>query len=353
MTQKKLQVFVSSTYLDLQAERQAAVEAILKAGHIPAGMELFAAGDQSQLDTIRRWIDESDVFMLIMGGRYGSIDPKISLSYIELEYDYAVSRVMPVFAVVITDTAIDRKVREGGLAIVEREHQQELQLFRAKVLSRISSFFSDPKDVKLAVHETLSDIANRYTLSGWVPGSELAALVPLIEEVSRSRSRQQELEEELKALQERLSLATRKAEVGWTQAELAEIAQTMRPIRIEIKREAALERVPILHLLSQVRDRLISGVANRVNASDFDMLLFYNLCPKLALYELAYSEKVYGVAWRRFALTAKGRAFLVYLDKNEKVASGRSRSSPESKSARKSTATAKTSAATKNAGKTE
>ena len=92
MIKKKLQVFVSSTYLDLQAERQAAVEAILKAGHIPAGMELFAAGDQSQLDTIRRWIDESDVFMLIMGGRYGSIDPKTSLSYIELEYDYAVSR---------------------------------------------------------------------------------------------------------------------------------------------------------------------------------------------------------------------------------------------------------------------
>jgi len=51
---KKLQVFVSSTYLDLKNERQAAVEAILKAGHIPAGMELFAAGNESQFETIRR-----------------------------------------------------------------------------------------------------------------------------------------------------------------------------------------------------------------------------------------------------------------------------------------------------------
>ena len=41
---KKLQVFVSSTYTDLIEERQAAVEAILDAGHIPAGMELFKAG---------------------------------------------------------------------------------------------------------------------------------------------------------------------------------------------------------------------------------------------------------------------------------------------------------------------
>lgn len=38
---KKLQVFVSSTYLDLKSERQKAVEGILRSKHIPAGMELF------------------------------------------------------------------------------------------------------------------------------------------------------------------------------------------------------------------------------------------------------------------------------------------------------------------------
>jgi Domain of unknown function (DUF4062) len=48
-----------------------AVESILKAGHIPAGMELFTARDQTQLQVIRRRIEESDVFLLILGGRYG------------------------------------------------------------------------------------------------------------------------------------------------------------------------------------------------------------------------------------------------------------------------------------------
>jgi hypothetical protein len=43
---KKLQVFVSSTYTDMHEERQAAVEAILTAGHIPAGMELFTVHDK-------------------------------------------------------------------------------------------------------------------------------------------------------------------------------------------------------------------------------------------------------------------------------------------------------------------
>jgi hypothetical protein len=72
---RRLQVFVSSTFSDLIAERQAAVEAILRAGHIPAGMELFAAGDESQMEIIKQWIDASDVFLLILGVRYGSIEP--------------------------------------------------------------------------------------------------------------------------------------------------------------------------------------------------------------------------------------------------------------------------------------
>jgi len=63
---KKLQVFISSTYKDLIPERQAAVEAILTARHIPAGMELFSAGNESQAEVVRRWIDESDVYMLML-----------------------------------------------------------------------------------------------------------------------------------------------------------------------------------------------------------------------------------------------------------------------------------------------
>jgi len=34
----KIQVFISSTYTDLIEERQAVVQAVLQAGHIPAGM---------------------------------------------------------------------------------------------------------------------------------------------------------------------------------------------------------------------------------------------------------------------------------------------------------------------------
>jgi hypothetical protein len=111
---KRLQVFISSTYTDLIEERQAAVEAILSAGHIPAGMELFKSGNETQLDTIKRWIDESDVYMLIFGGRYGSIEPRSGKSYTHVEYEYALEQGKPLFAVVIRDEALKSKSEKLG-----------------------------------------------------------------------------------------------------------------------------------------------------------------------------------------------------------------------------------------------
>jgi len=83
-----------------------------------------------------------------------------------LEYDYAVSREKPLFAVVITDSALDLKVKTLGRTVLETERPQDFKLFRTKVLTRISSFFNDIKDIKLAVHETLSDFMVRYEFKG-------------------------------------------------------------------------------------------------------------------------------------------------------------------------------------------
>lgn len=165
---KKYQVFISSTYTDLLNERQAAVEAVLKAGHIPAGMELFTSTNKSQWTIIQRWIDESDIYMLILGGRYGSIDPESGKSYTHLEYEYAHSINKPLFAVVINDDALRKKTYD------EREtvNPKSLEDFRQQVLSYLSSFFSDSKDIKLAVHESLGTLIQDNELIGWVRGNQ-------------------------------------------------------------------------------------------------------------------------------------------------------------------------------------
>jgi histidinol phosphatase-like PHP family hydrolase len=102
--QKKFQVFVSSTYEDLVEERQDALKSILDLGHIPAGMEGFFAADQEQFEYIKKIIDECDYYVLIIAGRYGSVD-ETELSYTEKEYDYAVSKGVTVLAFIHNDVS--------------------------------------------------------------------------------------------------------------------------------------------------------------------------------------------------------------------------------------------------------
>ncbi|WP_338412035.1 DUF4062 domain-containing protein [Psychrobacter raelei] len=189
---KKLQIFISSTYKDLLDERQSAVEAILKAGHIPAGMELFTASNQSQWEIIKRWIDESDVYMLILGGRYGSIDKETGKSYTHLEYEYAQSKNKPLFAVVIDDS----KLENLPVNRTEKDNPDKLLSFRNKVLSYMCRFFTDTKDIKLAIHESLGQINQDYELTGWIRGnnknSEIADEIVLLNDEIRALRKENE-----------------------------------------------------------------------------------------------------------------------------------------------------------------
>jgi len=102
MSERRYQVFVSSTFLDLQEERSKVIEALLGMQAFPAGMELFPASDESQWELIRRVIDDSDHHIVILGGRYGSQAPD-GLSYTEKEYRYAVETGTPVLGFVRAD----------------------------------------------------------------------------------------------------------------------------------------------------------------------------------------------------------------------------------------------------------
>lgn len=89
---KKYQVFVSSTYEDLQEERKAVMEALLQMNCFPVGMEYFNASDESQWDVIKQLIDECDYYVLIVAGRYGSVEESTGKSYTQKEFEYAVSK---------------------------------------------------------------------------------------------------------------------------------------------------------------------------------------------------------------------------------------------------------------------
>ena len=136
---KKYQVFVSSTYDDLQEERKAVMESLLQMNCFPVGMEYFNAADESQWEVIKQLIDECDYYVLIIAGRYGSIEESTDKSYTQKEFEYAVSKGVPIISFLHKDpNSLPKSKTEQ-----ERESEEKLDAFKEDVKKRLCKFWTN------------------------------------------------------------------------------------------------------------------------------------------------------------------------------------------------------------------
>lgn len=183
--QVRYQVFVSSTYEDLRTERQQATQAILEAGCFPSGMELFPASDDSQWELIKRVIEESDYYIVIVAGRYGSVGAE-GLSFTEMEYDYAVEKGVPVLGFIrdnVGDIPFDQTEKS-------EKGRKKLEAFRNKVMSRTCRKYLTAAELGMAVMKSLMAEARIRPRVGWVRADQARSE----EDVQRERKVVEELE---------------------------------------------------------------------------------------------------------------------------------------------------------------
>ena len=162
---KRYQIFISSTYNDLKEERQAVLESILKLRHIPVGMEQFVATNEEQFGYIKRLIDETDYYVLIIGNRYGTLGED-GISYTEKEFDYAVSKNIPILAFVHSDPNSFSFEKSEKTEIARKK----LEKFRDKVEhNRLVSLFpwNGPDSLSKEVVVALVNAFNDFPRSGW------------------------------------------------------------------------------------------------------------------------------------------------------------------------------------------
>lgn len=173
---KKLQIFISSTYEDLKDERQEMVRAILTAGHIPAGMELFG-GSGKVIDIIKKWIDESDVFFLLFGGMYGSIYEEAGISFTEWEYRYAKSVNKPICIIIVEDEMLFENAKKIGKdKVFEKKNIEKYECFKQNLLkdrwcSTVSNILQISAKVQASIYNIIND--DKLNLIGWVRGDSL------------------------------------------------------------------------------------------------------------------------------------------------------------------------------------
>jgi hypothetical protein len=183
---KKYQIFLSSTYEDLKSERQQSIKAILEMGHIPVGMEMFSASDESQWQLIKRQIDDCDYYVVIVAHRYGSLEKDIS--YTEKEYNYAVEIGVPVIGFIISDKARWPKSKMD----LDPNIIAKLDSFKQKIKGKIIDYWSNTQDLKSKVSISLIKQMNLITRTGWVKASNLSE-AEILNEISRLSKENSEL----------------------------------------------------------------------------------------------------------------------------------------------------------------
>lgn len=173
---KKYQVFVSSTYVDLQDERKAILKQLLELDCIPAGMELFPSTDDDQWTFIKQVIDESDYYIVIVGAKYGSV-AEDGLSYTEKEFDYAVSKGIPVLAFVHGKP----EVIPQGKCEMDPDRRQKLNVFISKIEKRLRKDWISTDDLCSKVVTSLSREMKTHPRPGYIRGDKASNPEKLLE----------------------------------------------------------------------------------------------------------------------------------------------------------------------------
>jgi hypothetical protein len=188
VSNKKYQIFISSTFSDLVEERQLALKAILDLDHIPSGMEAFPAIDIEQFEYIKKVIDECDYYLLIVGARYGSTDSE-GVSYTEREFDYARSVGKTVIALLHNDIkSLPMKNFDADATLLAK-----LEAFREKVKTgRMIRYWANRDQLIAGMMQAIVKAISTYPATGWIRG-DTAASNEIMQQLVQLRSAYDEL----------------------------------------------------------------------------------------------------------------------------------------------------------------
>ncbi|WP_337917324.1 DUF4062 domain-containing protein [Vibrio cholerae] len=223
MDTTKYQVFISSTYKDLEVERECIIKAILEMYHIPIGMEMFSAEDEDQWEIIRRTIEVSDYYILILGLRYGS-KTSGGISFTQKEYEYALEKKIPILAFVMNDgVSLPKDKRDDDLDDINR--------FRQLVLdnSKMAQFWETKDELIKNVSISLMKQIMQKPGIGWIRGDKRGVEEELSKELTSLSKENRELRDKVAELEAKISPKIPKIEVNFAPLAIDEKYDDLEP----------------------------------------------------------------------------------------------------------------------------
>lgn len=135
-------------------------------------MELFPAADDEQFEFIKSIIDQSDYYIVISAGRYGSVHPETGLSYTEMEFDYAVEKKIAIIALIHSDlgsiAASNTEGTDAGKLALGNFHKKLKE-------GRIIRTWRNPVELGAAVITGLQWAKTHRPATGWVRADRVSS----------------------------------------------------------------------------------------------------------------------------------------------------------------------------------
>jgi tetratricopeptide (TPR) repeat protein len=163
---KTVQVFLSHTsdmaqFPEGRTFVQAALDAVGRARMAPVDMRYFAARDGMPVDYCRQQVRASDIYVAIIGFRYGSVVAGESISHAESEFLAASGEGLPRLVFLLAGKAYSPERADADMGPVEG--------FRKRLLSSglLVREFTSSDSLELEVFHALSDLEGRLASSSF------------------------------------------------------------------------------------------------------------------------------------------------------------------------------------------
>ncbi len=195
--EKRYQVFISSTYTDLTEERREVMEALLQMNCFPVGMEYFNAADESQWEIIKRLIDECDYYILIVAGRYGTVDEQTGKSYTQMEFEYAIEHNKTVLRFVHDNIG---ELKSDYVESTD-EGKKRLEKFRKEVMRKYCKMWNSTEGLKAQVVLALTNQFSTNPQTGWIKADQISS-EQANKEILRLREENEKLKEQISHYEE-------------------------------------------------------------------------------------------------------------------------------------------------------
>jgi hypothetical protein len=136
--------FISSVFESMKDERSLVIDALLDEKIYPFAMEHFAIATNEEFEDLKKLIDTSDFFILLLGDSYGSIDPETQLSWTEREYLYAKETKKEIFAISYPQL---QKLRGKNSKLLNKDQRRQLEFAENVKCAIHITDFKSAKDV--------------------------------------------------------------------------------------------------------------------------------------------------------------------------------------------------------------